>query len=121
MPALKAESSTSPKAADRNRDGPRCNRRTVNNLFDQRTAPLTISAVVNVPKRDIAAIGCCNNQGAHHGSYAINNSTLTGTSGYLFTQLLLCTCGHNDTNPAAYGTVAYFSPTVMTALRTGRP
>lgn len=71
------------------------------------------SAVVNVPQKDIAAIGCCNNQGAHHGEYSINNNTASTTSGYPFSQLLLCTfMGHNDTNPVAYGTIGYFDPDV---------
>lgn len=71
------------------------------------------SAVVNVPEKEVAAIGCCNNQGAHHGDYSVNNNTFSSHSNYPFSQLLLCTFqGHNDTNPVAYGTIGYFDPDV---------
>lgn len=89
---------------------------TVNNpLADQedRSHQHSFSSVITVPQRDIAAIGCCNNQGAHHGQYSVNNNSVVSSSGYPFTQLLLCTFqGHNDTNPVAYGTIGYFDPDV---------
>lgn len=84
-------------------------------LADQedRSHQHTFNAIVNVPQKDIAAIGCCNNQGAAHGDYPINNSTLASDSAYPFTQLLLCTFqGRNDTTPLAYGTVGFFDPDV---------
>ncbi|CUE64777.1 Hypothetical protein, putative [Bodo saltans] len=84
-------------------------------LLDQedRSHAHGFSAVVSVPQKDIAAIGCCNNEGAHHGQYSINNNTASSTSGYPFSQLLLCTFqGHNDTAPVAYGTIGYFDPDV---------
>ena len=79
---------------------------------EDRTHQHSFETSVHVPHRDVAAIGCCNNQGAAHGDYAVNNNTVTSTSGYPFTQLLLCTYQHNDTLPVAYGTVAYFDPDV---------
>jgi hypothetical protein len=83
-------------------------------LADQedRTHTHSFSTSIHVPHRDVAAIGCCNNQGAAHGQYPVNNNTLVSASGYPFTQMLLCTYQKNDSLPVAYGTVAYFDPDI---------
>lgn len=49
------------------------------------------SAVVSVPHQGIGAVSCCDHQGAQHGNYPVVGTSQAATSGYPFTQMLLCT------------------------------
>lgn len=69
------------------------------------------SSSVTVPEKQIAAASCCNNQAAHHGVVPISSESQNATSGYPFTQMLLCALERdNDTHPIAYGSIGYFDP-----------
>jgi len=63
-------------------------------------------------EKQIAAIGCCNDQGAAHGSYPISGKLNTSTSGLPFIQLILCQISEATLDAVPFGTIAYFSPTV---------
>lgn len=71
------------------------------------------STEVVVPVQEVAAIDCCNNQGAHQGTYPIHSATALNPSGYPFTQMLLCTLESNDNSTAGYGMIGYFEPSVQ--------
>lgn len=77
---------------------------------EDRTHIHSYSTQATFPQKDVAAIGCCNNQGAQHGAYNILNNVSAQTSSYPFTQLKLCRLDQDNTDPVAFGTVAYFDP-----------
>jgi len=88
---------------------------TVNSpLSDQedRVHTHTYETEVTLDEKQIAAIGCCNNQGAGHGSYPISGKLNTSTSGLPFIQLILCQIANPTLDEVPFGTIAYFSPTV---------
>jgi len=72
----------------------------------------TYETAVKLSEKDIAAIGCCNDQGASHGTYPISGKVNSSTSGLPFVQLLLCQIEQATLDSVPFGTVAYFSPTV---------
>jgi hypothetical protein len=75
------------------------------------------SSTLTLPVKNIAAIGCCNGQGACAGEYALDGFTDNGTdatSGLPFLQLLLCTLRTATADPVPFGTVAMFDPSIGT-------
>ena len=68
---------------------------------------------VSIATKEIAAIASGDNAGAAKGSYPITATSQEGTSGYPFTQMLLCSYhSGNNTGDVAFGSVAYFNPDV---------
>jgi len=79
---------------------------------EDRTHTHPYSTVFNLPSKSVAAIDCCNDQGACNGQYPINSQFNTSTSGLPFIQLLLCTLPQADSNPVPFGTIAFFESSV---------
>lgn len=75
---------------------------------EDRTHTHTYTTTANFPEHEVAAIGCCNNQGAGHGEYDVQGAMTAEASSYPFAQLLLCRLDVDDGNPASYGSIAYF-------------
>jgi hypothetical protein len=72
------------------------------------------NASVQLPRHDISAIGCCNDQGAANGVYSAASATLKSSTNYPLAQLHLCqwTNASDDTLPVPFGTIAYFDESV---------
>ncbi len=75
------------------------------------------STTVHIPHKSVAAAVCCNQQGAEHGDYDVSGTSLTASSGYPFTQLILCSFDgdtHTESSgeSVAFGSMAYFNPDV---------
>jgi len=70
------------------------------------------STSLNLRSKSVAAINCCNNQGACNGDYHIDSTTDPGTSGYPFVQLLLCTLKIDTQDSVPFGTIAFFEPSM---------
>jgi len=67
---------------------------------------------INIPNNPIAADECCNNQGGRAGSYPISSSLGDSSSGLPFVQFSLCTLTSQNKDPIAYGTIAFFDPSI---------
>jgi len=72
----------------------------------------TYETALKLPEKDVAAIGCCNDQGACHDNYGISGKLNVSASGLPFIQLLLCQIEQTTLDEVPFGTIAYFSPTV---------
>lgn len=76
---------------------------------EDRTHSHSWATYVDLPIRDVSAIGCCDDESAHSGQYLVQGQTDPATAGYLYAQLLLCTSLTSTTlDDAPFGTVAYF-------------
>lgn len=77
------------------------------------THPFTGSATL--PSKHVAAVGCCNDEAAGHGTYEATPGVSNGsTSGLPFTQMLLCRLDKPAPLTVPFGGVAYFDSTVET-------
>jgi hypothetical protein len=73
------------------------------------------SAQASLPEKDVAAIDCCNDQGAHHADYKVAGNLNPSASGHPFVTMVLCTIAEEDTGGSVpFGTIAYFDPIVET-------
>lgn len=74
----------------------------------------TFASTIDVPVKEVSAIDCCNHQAAKTASVPVSGSTHNGSSGYPFTQLLLCALETtNNTESLAFGAIGYFDPNVQ--------
>jgi len=81
--------------------------------LEDRTHSHEIESQVTLDTKSVSAIGCCNPDGACHGTYPLNGSTTNDASGMPFVQLVLCSfSGPSTTDPIPYGTIAFFDSTV---------
>lgn len=85
---------------------------------EDRTHTHTFSTTAALPEKDVAAIGCCNNQGASHDEYPVSGVAAASASGLPFTQLPLCKLDADTPDPVAFGTIAFFDP-ALTACPDG--
>jgi len=68
----------------------------------------TFETYLDLPSKSVAAIDCCNNQGACNDQYPVGGTLDKTTTNYPFVQLLLCTIQQATTDPVPIGTIAYF-------------
>jgi len=66
------------------------------------------STSIDIPSKSVAAIDCCNDQGAGNGNFPINGDVSNSTSGLPFVQMILCTINGNNTDSTPFGTVTFF-------------
>jgi len=71
------------------------------------------STKVTIPDKQIAAIGCCNDQGACHGDYPAVGNFESSASGYPFCQLVFCTINQPTQDPVPFGTIGYFDTNIV--------
>jgi hypothetical protein len=66
-----------------------------------------------LPSKNIAALDCCDTDGANNGDFPFSGTTNAAASGLPFTQLWLCrVAGTNETSYAPYGAVGFYDPSV---------
>lgn len=70
------------------------------------------TATVSLQEKHVAAIGCCNDQGASHGDYPVSSETGPSSSGLPMVQLALCQLKADTQGPVPFGSVAFFDSTI---------
>ena len=77
-----------------------------------------VTATTTLGEKHVAAVGCCNDQAAAHGTYTGEGVSDTGASGLPFTQVVLCRLEATNTSYVVpFGTVGYFDSTVPRCVR----
>jgi len=79
---------------------------------EDRTHTHRYSTSINFPDNEIAAVDCCNDQGARAGNHPISSSFDNGTSGLPFVQMVLCTIDEANNGSVPFSTVAFFDVSV---------
>lgn len=80
---------------------------------EERTHTHSWNTFVDLPQKQVAAIGCCNNQGAAHDKYPVSGNFDDTPSGYPMTQMVACRLSQPNNDPVAFGTVGFFDASVV--------
>lgn len=89
---------------------------------EDRTHSHPFATIVDVPSKNLAAINCCDDQGAQSGQYLLENITQDATTKLPFVQLVLCRLDeHAASNAMSFASVAFFDPSFSQCPVNWRP
>ena len=77
---------------------------------EDRTHTHTFAGELTLESKNVAAIGCCNKDGAVNGNDNFTGITNNGTSGLPFTQLWFCVLQADDDSVVPFGGMGYYDP-----------